>query len=281
MKCVSARNSGVKYLESHTRSLVRAVPFSQVQSAYANGCEGSGLGEPARLVCGFEESTSTMLEEEGATSCDVLSVAFKLPGKAGDVTEEASGKFPLFDSSSATLFSSCSTRSRSQRSRSVNAAGGAAVLSRASFANVSALPSSSANRRFGNKLMEKNILRIVAVSSRFVLNKIFSSLKPFFSTGVILRFFRMRPVHRSCTGGYSRPTFVWQPWLVLIWCWVDRLFLRHAGARPPWTLRGYRGRKRFPDVLVRSWTSASHLAPTERARRARNRKRRSRLQIGS
>src|SRR5215472_573322 len=179
MKWVSTRNSGVKYLESQTRSLVRAVPFSQVQSAYANGCEGSGLGKPARAVCGFEGSESMMLEEETATSWDVPCVAFALPGKVADVTDEAVGEFPLFDSSSATLFSSCSTRSRSQRSRSVNGAGGASVLSRASFADVSALPSSSANRRFGNKLTEKTIARIVAVSSRFVLTKTFSSLKSY------------------------------------------------------------------------------------------------------
>ena len=42
-KLVSNLISGVKNFESHTASLLRGVPFSQVQSAYANGvCVSTG-----------------------------------------------------------------------------------------------------------------------------------------------------------------------------------------------------------------------------------------------
>ena len=42
----------MKNFESHTTSLLRGVPFSQVQSAYAKGSVGFGFsGEPARASC--------------------------------------------------------------------------------------------------------------------------------------------------------------------------------------------------------------------------------------
>lgn len=50
MKFVSTLNSGVKYFESQTASLLRALPFSQVKSAYANGADGSAFAGVA--CCG-------------------------------------------------------------------------------------------------------------------------------------------------------------------------------------------------------------------------------------
>src|SRR5262249_8922514 len=52
MKLASRRISGVKNFESHTTSLLRGLPLSQVQSAYANGAAGSVLAGAAwACVC--------------------------------------------------------------------------------------------------------------------------------------------------------------------------------------------------------------------------------------
>ena len=53
---MSARISGVKNFESQTASLLRAVPFSHVQSAYANGVCVSIAGADEAAACVDEPS---------------------------------------------------------------------------------------------------------------------------------------------------------------------------------------------------------------------------------
>src|SRR5713101_8161233 len=80
----------------------------------------------------------------------------------GAAAAAAAGEL-LLVSSSATRFSSCSTRSSSQRSRSVNGAGastlGASSLAGADFAGGLLVSLSSASKRIGAILVHSNAAR--------------------------------------------------------------------------------------------------------------------------
>src|SRR5208283_1040786 len=122
MKLVSTRNSGVKYFESHTLSLLRAFPFSQVQSAYAKGSLGVlGAGAAWVFSCGPTAGVAALLELDSTFAGAAPGVMFETPAAAVGVaaagvaglTEAggtgvafavgAAGAFAL-DSSSATRF---------------------------------------------------------------------------------------------------------------------------------------------------------------------------------
>jgi hypothetical protein len=66
-KCVSNRISGVKNLESQTTSLLRAVPFSQVQSAKAKGSVGFGFsGNPERACAASTDVLTDAVSDFGS-----------------------------------------------------------------------------------------------------------------------------------------------------------------------------------------------------------------------
>jgi hypothetical protein len=158
-------------------SFVRALPFSQDQSASENGATVSGcwVVATAAAACGacwVLGSTAALDEEPGWAGTAPAGGAGAADGIAGsDVTigagEGADGNgfailasvapagsagFGCFASSSATLFSSCSTRSSNHCSRSVNPAavlGGASVLGTGFVDESVSFLSSSARADFG------------------------------------------------------------------------------------------------------------------------------------
>src|SRR6267143_854880 len=162
---MSARISGVKNFVSIGDSFVRALPFNQVKSANANGSVAGGFTAPLfpfSAACGPSTATRSL---ESASECAGVApevrlglaaptadaVAFAEAGCAGDASPAGSVVGLPLDSRSATRFSSCSTRSSSQRSRSVNGAGASIFAAAAGLAGGSPLPS-SANTTKGTAL---------------------------------------------------------------------------------------------------------------------------------
>src|ERR1035437_4751154 len=119
-KSVSNRISGVKNLESHTASLLRALPLSQVQSANANGVcvSTAGAVEAADVEsCGGVDSA-------GATaSAGPLSLA-RAPGIAGDGVAGAAFPFSCDSSCSMRAFIAASSLATSADTAGFGAAAG-------------------------------------------------------------------------------------------------------------------------------------------------------------
>src|SRR5215472_1384137 len=191
---MSARTSGVKNFVSIAKSLVRAFPLSQVKSANAKGSVFAGGAAPRsclveRVADELEAATLAAVSVASPRVADAGPLLAATPAAeavaAGPATSSARAgctaaacaagasagvaAFGLpFASSSATRFSSCSTRSSSQRSRSVNPGCGASILLLAGFAAAdlaesvfdgaglsSAVPSSAANRVFGRAAKQR------------------------------------------------------------------------------------------------------------------------------
>src|SRR5215472_6550844 len=171
----SARISVVKNFVSSGTSLVRAFPLSQVKSANA---KGSAFGGLAAVSCLVERFTGKFAAATLTTvvalpwAADVAEAAFvlaalKTAGAGEAATSDETGCAEtvcvaelsacanvfglLLDSNSATRFSSCSTRSSSQRSRSVrgNGASGLLTAGLAVSAFFSVPPSSAASNAPG------------------------------------------------------------------------------------------------------------------------------------
>src|ERR1700722_10261116 len=141
---MSARISGVKNFESQKISFVRGFPFNQVQSASENGSifffSGTWVGPADVLDSLFGPIAAAMLVviELGTAPADALvnvAAGFGVAGIPAETLGPGSAPFSRtaaasaagfgsFDSRSATRFSNCSTRSSSQRSRSVSPASG-------------------------------------------------------------------------------------------------------------------------------------------------------------
>src|SRR5882724_6469307 len=140
---MSARISGVKNFESQKISFVRGFPFSHVQSASENGSifffSGTWVATEAVLDSLFGPIAAAILAdiEPGKATAGALAtvadgvpsavfttdiIPLEIPGPGAALASTAG--FASFDSRSATRFSSCSTRSNSQRSRSVSPASG-------------------------------------------------------------------------------------------------------------------------------------------------------------
>src|SRR6266481_983307 len=142
---MSARISGVKNFESQKISFVRGFPFSHVQSASENGSIfffSGAWGKPADVLDSlFGPIAAAMLVDielgtapaggfvsiaDGALAAGFAAAVIPpetlVPGSVpfSRTTADSAAGFASFDSKSATRFSSCSTRSSSQRSRSVS-----------------------------------------------------------------------------------------------------------------------------------------------------------------
>src|ERR1700693_6283061 len=150
MKLLSTRNSGVKYLESQIASLFRAVPFSHVQSANANGTLGAvatdSAADGATAAAPAAAPTVAAPPTEVATTPELATAgcaATAVPGVPADGTAgaaaPAAGVAPTLDSNSVTRLLSSSTSSRSTRSRSVKPGAGASNFFAVSFDRVSLL----------------------------------------------------------------------------------------------------------------------------------------------
>src|SRR5579859_191283 len=162
---MSARISGVKNFESQKISFVRGFPFSHVQSASENGSifffSGTWVAladvlDPlfgpiaaamlADIDAGTAPAGAPTIVPDGALAAgfDAAVIPFETIG-VGVAVASTEG-FTSFDSRSATRFSNCSTRSSSQRSRSVNPASGlfsVAVFAAAGFESFPALVSAA------------------------------------------------------------------------------------------------------------------------------------------
>src|SRR5437879_1425894 len=93
IKSVSNLISGVKNFESHTASLLRAVPLSQVQSAYAKGTDGSGFSVFVGSVAGGAPcELAATVSELGAADVVAGALAFDAAPAA---TAEAGADLPL------------------------------------------------------------------------------------------------------------------------------------------------------------------------------------------
>src|SRR5260221_9170577 len=142
------------------KSFVRALPLSQVKSAKANGWAFSGFAVPVApfsIACGWTPATVAdlvTLEDAGSAEVQLEAAGPTPPAPVGageelaldGVGAEAAAAGCALPSSSAMRFSSCSTRSKSCRSRPVNGAG-ASIFTAAGLAGGCCLPSSSANAR--------------------------------------------------------------------------------------------------------------------------------------
>src|SRR6266481_3297309 len=142
---MSARISGVKNFESQKISFVRGFPFSHVQSASENGSIfffSRAWGKPVDVLDSlFGPIAAAMLVDielgtapaggfvsiaDGALAAGFAAAVIPpetlVPGSVpfSPTTADSAAGFASFDSKSATRFSSCSTRSSSQRSRSVS-----------------------------------------------------------------------------------------------------------------------------------------------------------------
>src|ERR1017187_249204 len=86
---MSIRTSGVKNFESQTTSLLRGLPFSNVQSAYANGSVGFGFSVKTERTCAAASTLAVVGVGAGVIS-DPVAGAELAPaagvGVAGAVT---------------------------------------------------------------------------------------------------------------------------------------------------------------------------------------------------
>src|SRR5215472_17986912 len=164
---MSARTSGVKNFVSTGDSLVRALPFSQVKSAKAKGAASRALvrvvcaclvegaaGEfvPAMLavlsvvVAGVAGGAELLIAPaRGSTAASAAAAGSPAIDCEGESSTAAAAFALLLDSNSATRFSSCSTRSSSQRSRSVRPEEAGPDFSGRGLLGGCSLPWSSAN----------------------------------------------------------------------------------------------------------------------------------------
>src|SRR5229473_5818075 len=206
---MSARISGVKNFVSIGDSFVRALPFNQVKSANANGSVAGVFAAPLfpfSVACGPSTATRSlesefelasvgrgMILELAAVTAEVA--VFAEGGCAADASVAGAAAGLPLDSRSATRFSSCSTRSRSHRSRSVNPGAGASGLIGAALEGVWAFPSSSAVKRPGATLLDKATARKIHRSCRFLPNQVISLSYTFFPSST--RELRARQLLRS------------------------------------------------------------------------------------
>src|SRR5258708_9138168 len=161
---MSARISGVKNFVSMGDSFVRALPFNQVKSANANGSVAGVFAAPLfplSVACGPSTATRSLERESECAgvapetrlglAAPTDAVAFAEAACAADASPAGSVVALPLDSRSETRFSSCSTRSSSHRSRSVNGAGASIFAAAAGLTGGSPLPS-SANATTGTAL---------------------------------------------------------------------------------------------------------------------------------
>jgi len=160
-------DSGVKNFVSIGDSFVRALPLSHVKSAKAKGSVAGAFATPDlpfSVACGptaarkrspetdteFPEVVPGKILGAGAVTGDAAGLG-ELSSAVGDPGTGAVVELSL-DSTSAKRFSSCSTRSSSHRSRSVNGAGASIFVAVAGLAEGSPLSSSLANATTGTAL---------------------------------------------------------------------------------------------------------------------------------
>jgi hypothetical protein len=257
--------------------------LSQVKSAKANGVLAGCFvapGLPLSVACPATGAGAVPLEivdaltgtADAGVVANVADSEVRFGAFTSDDTDadgsEAADELLLFDSSSATRFSSCSTRSRSHCSRSVSAGVGTSGLSRSFFVGGSFFPSSSATSRLGNRPAHKTAASKVTASSRFVLNKVFSSLRSSVSTLGILRSFHTRFVHSPCTAGCAFLTSVPCSQFAEISAGVDHLLLPRTRSR----LRAAASYHRSDPPCLSPWAGfrvySVHLASIARGKRS-------------
>src|SRR5579871_5118424 len=153
MLSASTRISCVKNFVSKARSLVLALPLSQVKSAKAKGSDLTGFSASAGLATvetGSVDAADRISSRAGGGVAKFIrcGLAFETIATVG-TGAGASPKAGCFPSNSATRFSSFSTRSRSQRSRSVNSGGGEGLAEFVVAGGESELGPSSAKENSG------------------------------------------------------------------------------------------------------------------------------------
>src|ERR1700730_8928215 len=107
---MSMRISGVKNFESHTASLLRGLPFSQVQSAYAKGAVGAGFSGRPEGTCGepmdaLRDAGSTIFGSGGAAGAAGVGARVGAAGTAA--AEDRPLSSTLSSSISACIAANC------------------------------------------------------------------------------------------------------------------------------------------------------------------------------
>jgi hypothetical protein len=182
----------VKNFVSKARSFVRALPLSQVKSAKANGSAFVGGADcVGRVALAAEDGTEVgwTVDATGGAAAELEGGAAVFGGAVAEIAAVADSGAPgFFPSSSATRFSNFSTRSRSQRSRSVNSGGAEGLAEFVALEEESGLGLSSAKEKLAQHANNNEQARTILKKS----TRIYFSWKCGQRCGVVLDAFEER-----------------------------------------------------------------------------------------